>query len=77
MAALRGTAYDTGLELPRFLPIADHFRGVRKKYHQFESDFNGVDAEILVSQIPGGMLSNLAAQLAEQNALDKMKQVMD
>lgn len=77
VAALRGTAYDTGLELPRFLPIADHFRSVRKKYHQFESDFNGVDAEILHSQIPGGMLSNLAAQLAEQNALDKMKQVMD
>jgi len=77
VAALRGTPYDTGLELPRFMPIADHFRGVRKKYHQFESDFNGVDAEILVSQIPGGMLSNLAAQLAEQNALDKMKQVMD
>lgn len=77
VAALRGTPYDTGLELPPFMPIADHFRAVRKKYHQFESDFNGVDAEILVSQIPGGMLSNLAAQLAEQNALDKMKQVMD
>ncbi|WP_447977421.1 sodium-extruding oxaloacetate decarboxylase subunit alpha [Candidatus Nitrospira bockiana] len=77
IAALRGTPYDTGLELPKFTPIADHFRAVRKKYHQFESDFNGVDAEILNSQIPGGMLSNLAAQLAEQNALDKMKQVMD
>src|SRR5687768_4703628 len=49
VAALRGTPYDTGLELPRFLPIADHFRGVRRKYHQFESDFNGVDAEILNS----------------------------
>jgi pyruvate carboxylase subunit B len=50
---------------------------VRRKYHQFESDFTGVDAEILTSQIPGGMLSNLAAQLAEQNALDKMKQVLE
>jgi pyruvate carboxylase subunit B len=77
VAALRGSPYDTGLELPRFIPIADHFRDVRKKYHQFESDFNGVDAEILSSQIPGGMLSNLAAQLAEHNALEKMKQVME
>lgn len=77
VAALRGTPYDTGLDLPRFSPIAEHFRGVRKKYHQFESDFTGVDADILSSQIPGGMLSNLAAQLAEQNALDKMKQVME
>jgi len=77
VAALRGTPYDTGLELQKFSPIADHFRTVRGKYHQFESDYNGVDAEILSSQIPGGMLSNLAAQLAEQNALDKMKHVLE
>ncbi len=77
VAALRNSPYDTGLDLERFVPIADHFRKVRKRYHQFESDFTGVDAEILTSQIPGGMLSNLAAQLAEQNALDKMKQVLD
>ena len=77
VAALRGTPYDTGLDLPQFALIADHFRSVRRKYHQFESDFTGVDAEILTTQIPGGMLSNLAAQLAEQNALDKMRQVLE
>ncbi len=77
VAALRNTPYDTELDLPAFVPISDHFREVRRKYHQFESDFTGVDAEILISQIPGGMLSNLAAQLAEQNALDRMKQVLE
>lgn len=77
VAALRNTPYDTGLELRALEPIAEHFRNVRKKYHQFESDFTGVDAEILTSQIPGGMLSNLAAQLAEQNALDRMKEVLE
>ncbi len=77
VAALRGTPYDTGLELRSLEPIAEHFRTVRKKYRQFESDFTGVDAEILTSQIPGGMLSNLAAQLAEQNALDRMKEVLE
>src|SRR5438094_1411807 len=77
VAALRNTPYDTGLDLPQFAPIAEHFRAVRRKYHQFESDFTGVDADILTTQIPGGMLSNLAAQLAEQNALDKMKQVLE
>ena len=77
VAALRGTPYDTGLHLSRFIPIAEHFRAARKKYHQFESDFTGVDAEILTSQIPGGMLSNLAAQLAEQNALEKMRDVLE
>lgn len=77
VAALLDSPYDTGLNLKQFVPIADHFRQVRKKYHQFESDFTGVDAEILTSQIPGGMLSNLAAQLAEQDALDKMEQVLE
>lgn len=77
VATLRNTPYDTGLDLRQFEPITEHFRTVRRKYRQFESDFTGVDAEILVSQIPGGMLSNLAAQLAEQNALDRMKEVLD
>ena len=77
VASLRGTPYDTGLDLRTFQPITEHFRTVRRKYRQFESDFTGVDAEILTSQIPGGMLSNLAAQLTEQNALDRMKEGLD
>jgi pyruvate carboxylase subunit B len=77
VASLRDTPYDTGLDLRTFQPITEHFRDVRRKYRQFESDFTGVDAEILTSQIPGGMLSNLAAQLSEQNALDRMKEVLD
>ncbi len=77
VASLRNTPYDTGLDLASFLPITEHFREVRRKYRQFESDFTGVDAEILTSQIPGGMLSNLAAQLTEQNALDRMKEVLE
>ena len=77
IASLRNTPYDTELDLRQFEPITEHFRDVRRKYRQFESDFTGVDAEILTSQIPGGMLSNLAAQLAEQNAIDRMKEVLD
>ena len=77
VALLRDTPYDTRLDLKTLPPIADVLRNARKKYHQFESDFAGVDSEILISQIPGGMLSNLAAQLAEQNALDKIKAVLE
>jgi pyruvate carboxylase subunit B len=77
VASLRETPYDTGLDLAAFQAITEHFRTVRRKYRQFESDFTGVDAEILASQIPGGMLSNLAAQLTEQNALERMKEVLD
>jgi len=77
IAALQHTPYDTGLNLQSLSPIADHLRSVRKKYRQFESDFTGVDTEILLSQVPGGMLSNLATQLAKQNALDKFKAVLE
>ncbi|MCA9471919.1 MAG: sodium-extruding oxaloacetate decarboxylase subunit alpha [Nitrospirales bacterium] len=76
IAALRNTPYDTGLDLQQLAPAAEGLRNARKRYRQFESDFTGVDTDILVSQVPGGMLSNLAAQLAEQNALDKMKEVL-
>ena len=77
VAMLRGTPYDTRLDLTRFPPIAEELRAARRKYHQFESDFAGIDTDILISQIPGGMLSNLAAQLTEQNALDKIKAVLE
>ena len=76
VAMLGGTPYDTRLDLTMFPPIAEELRVARRKYHQFESDFAGIDCEILISQIPGGMLSNLAAQLAEQNALHQIKAVL-
>lgn len=75
IAALRGTEYDTGLDLELLGEIADYFRVVRKKYHQFESEFTREDVSVQISQVPGGMMSNLANQLKEQNALDKIKEV--
>ena len=53
-----------------------YFYAVRKKYHQFESDYTGVDTRVQVNQVPGGMISNLANQLKEQNALDRMNEVL-
>jgi len=76
IAALRNTPYDTKLNLQQLASPADKLRKARKRYRQFESDFTGVDTDILLSQVPGGMLSNLAAQLAEQNALGKIKEVL-
>ncbi len=75
VAALKGTPYDTGLDLEKLQPIADYFREVRKKYHQFESDYPREDIGVQVNQVPGGMMSNLANQLKEQGALDKIGQV--
>ncbi|MBI4948583.1 MAG: sodium-extruding oxaloacetate decarboxylase subunit alpha [Deltaproteobacteria bacterium] len=75
VAALKDTPYDTGLDLALLSDVADHFREVRKKYKKFESEFTAINTKTLVVQIPGGMISNLANQLREQNALDKMNDV--
>jgi pyruvate carboxylase subunit B len=76
VAALAGTEYDTGLSLPLLEEIAAYFREVRKLYWQFESAFTGVDPRVLISQVPGGMISNLSNQLKEQGSLDRMDEVL-
>jgi len=76
VAMLRGTERDTGLDLTLLEDIAAYFRDVRKKYHQFEGSLKGIDARILVAQVPGGMLTNMENQLREQGAADKMDAVL-
>ncbi|NWF96318.1 MAG: pyruvate carboxylase subunit B [Candidatus Thorarchaeota archaeon] len=74
--AMRGTPFDTGLDITLLAEIADYFRRVRRKYSQFEGNLQGVDPQVLVFQIPGGMLSNLDAQLREQGAQDRYDEVL-
>ena len=76
VAALRGTEYDSGLNLELLQEIGFYFYAVRKKYHRFESEYTGVDTRVQVNQIPGGMISNLANQLREQGALNRMSEVL-
>ena len=76
VAALRGTEYDTGLDLELLQEIGFYFREVRKKYHQFESEFTGIDTRVQVNQVPGGMISNLYSQLKEQGALERLGDVL-
>jgi len=73
---LKGTDMDTGLDTKLLLEIAAYFREVRKHYSSLESAFLGADTRILLSQVPGGMLSNLESQLKQQNAGDKMDAVL-
>ena len=75
VAALQGTEYDTGLDLQLLQEIGFYFREVRKKYHQFESEFTGLDTRVQVYQVPGGMISNLFNQLREQGELSRMNDV--
>ena len=73
---LKGTEYDTGLDTKELLEISAYFREVRKHYSSLESSFLGADTRILLSQVPGGMLSNLESQLKQQGASDKMDDVL-
>lgn len=74
---LRGSDYDPGFDLTLLAEIADYFKEVRKKYKEFESDYTNVDPHVMIYQVPGGMLSNLAIQLSEQKALHRMKEVLE
>ena len=77
VAAFKDTEYDTGLDLTLLQEIGFYFREIRKKYHQFESEFTGMDTRVQVNQVPGGMISNLSNQLKEQGALHRMNEVLD
>jgi oxaloacetate decarboxylase alpha subunit len=66
----------TGLDLKKLEEIDAYFRPVRAKYAKFEGSLKGVDSRILLSQVPGGMLTNMESQLKEQNAIDKMDEVL-
>jgi pyruvate carboxylase subunit B len=76
VAALAGTAYDTGLDLKALQEIGFYFKEIRKKYHQFESEMTGLDTRVQIYQVPGGMISNLYTQLREQGALQHIEKVL-
>lgn len=79
VAALKDTPYDTGMSLELLSEIADYFRPLRDKYLNeglIDPKVLGVDANTLIYQVPGGMLSNLISQLKQQNKLDKFEEVL-
>jgi pyruvate carboxylase subunit B len=73
---LRDSPRATGLDLKLVGRVTEHFKTVRKKYNAFESEYTGIDPNAIIYQVPGGMISNLASQLKEQNALHRMEEVM-
>ncbi|MBF7072409.1 sodium-extruding oxaloacetate decarboxylase subunit alpha [Glaciecola sp. MH2013] len=76
VSIVEGTERDTGLDIEALADISAYFRDVRKKYAQFEGSLKGVDARILIAQVPGGMLTNMESQLKEQGAEDKFDEVL-
>jgi len=75
-AIFNDTDRDTGLDLILLEEIAAYFREVRKKYAKFEGALKGIDSRILVAQVPGGMLTNMENQLRDQQASDKLDDVL-
>jgi pyruvate carboxylase subunit B len=77
-AALKNTPYDTGLDLQKLYEVGEHFAAFSEKYRpMLTSEATRPNINVLLHQIPGGMLSNLVSQLREQNALDKLGQVWE
>ncbi len=80
VATLQGTERDTGLDLGKLNQIAEYFKPIREKYLQtglLDPKVMGVDVNALIYQVPGGMLSNLVSQLKQQNAIDKLQEVLN
>jgi pyruvate carboxylase subunit B len=77
-ASTKGTTWDTGYDLQLLYEIGEEVAEVTAKYRVlFTSEATRVNINVLLHQIPGGMLSNLVSQLREQKALDKLKDVME
>lgn len=79
VATLEGTPYDTGLNLELLNKVAEYFRPLKDKYFKeglIDPKVLGVDANALIYQVPGGMLSNLISQLKSQNKLEKFEEVL-
>lgn len=76
VASLEQGPFETGLDLTKLSKVAEYIKEVRKNYTQFDSSSSSVDTNVLLYQVPGGMISNFVNQLKEQNALDKLPQVL-
>jgi pyruvate carboxylase subunit B len=77
VASLQGTPYDTGLDLELLTEIKRYFEKIMEIYAPVFNPISArLDTNVLVYQVPGGMLSNLVSQLVEQKALDKYEEVL-
>ncbi|MDE7463627.1 MAG: pyruvate carboxylase subunit B, partial [Clostridiales bacterium] len=80
VASLKGTEYDTGLDLDKLNKCTVYFRKVAERLTAdgiLNPKVLKVDVNALIYQVPGGMLSNLISQLKQQNAEDRLTEVLE
>ncbi|MFA5397085.1 MAG: pyruvate/oxaloacetate carboxyltransferase [Methanogenium sp.] len=76
VASLMGTDRDTGIDLIKLRPIRNICLSIREKYTPLVNSISErVDSDVLIYQLPGGMISNLVSQLKEQDALHRLEDV--
>ena len=79
VATLKGTGYDTGIQIEKLLPIVSHFKKVEKRLKDdgiLADKVKGIDVNTLIYQVPGGMLSNLINQLKKAGKEDKLMECL-
>ncbi len=79
VATLKGTPYDTGIDINKLLPIVNHFKTVEKRLVNdkiLNQKSKGIDVNTLLYQVPGGMLSNLINQLEKAGKADKLMECL-
>ena len=67
---------DVNINLKDLLKISEYFKTIRDKYKEFEGSMKGVDLQMLINQVPGGMLSNLETQLKNLGKEDLLDDVV-
>lgn len=77
VAALGGTDRDSGLDMSHLVKLGEYFESIAPKYRDYmaTNKMAAIDTEVLVHQVPGGMISNLVSQLKEAKALDRIGEV--
>ncbi|HUH78865.1 MAG TPA: pyruvate/oxaloacetate carboxyltransferase [Methanoregula sp.] len=77
VASLAGTPRDTGIDLHRLRAVRNICLQVRDKYAGLLNPISErVDSDVLIYQLPGGMISNTVSQLQEQDALNRWDDVL-
>ena len=72
---LKEFGYEVDLDLDIIQEVAEYLKEVRKKYKKYDTAEKWPDSQVLIHQIPGGMMSNFVNQLKENDALDKLDEV--
>lgn len=73
VASLKDTPFDTGIDLKLLEEPAQITRQIKEKYEKYETGYTGVSGEVFIHKIPGGMISNMVAQLKEAGRMDLME----